>query len=157
MANGSEKDGDSEPRGKAGRPSKLTPEIRAVAVRAFRSGFGVMVAASICGVDKRTFLRWRKADADFAAQLVAARGSGTQWVMAQLLAQIGRGSTKAAIWWLEATCPQFKAAAQQRTSTQEAEKIRTFVETIVGRRPKPPDQLPDELPETTTGPDDADA
>lgn len=44
-----------------GRPTKLTPEVQAVIIKALETGHYAEVAATLAGVDEKTYYNWLKA------------------------------------------------------------------------------------------------
>lgn len=123
---------------KPGPKTKLTPELKLVACRAFRRGFGVVTTAEVCGVTKQTFLNWRQADPAFSSDLERSRGAGKSWVMSKLIAQIKSGSVKAATWWLEHCCDEFKPQKQDDADDRVAEAYRDAAQMVIDSRPTPP-------------------
>ena len=59
--------------GKAGRPTKLTPERRDRLLIAIKHGATITMACHKTSINPRTFRYWRQQDEDFAAAVQAAQ------------------------------------------------------------------------------------
>lgn len=89
---------------KVGRPTKHTPEVEAVIIKAIVSGLRPAQAARVAGIDPSTLDRWRNADAAFAERLESA---ATEFESQNLenVTRAGRRSWKASAWSLERRFP----------------------------------------------------
>ena len=89
-----------------GRPSKLTPEARDVALRMAELGVGQGVIAQYLGVDLRTLQRWRHRDDDFSHELEQARGQAVASVWLKLLENVSRNNQRAIELYLRLRAPE---------------------------------------------------
>lgn len=119
----------TEPSSRAGRKTKLKPELQALFIKAIRAGSYRKDACAYVGISKATFVNWAKAGRDdpdsihgrFLAAVLEAEQK-TKMLMAASILGAARGNSKAglkpewkaAAWWLERKFPdQFGRAASE--------------------------------------------
>lgn len=92
---------------KMGRPTKLTPEVRAMLVNLIKSGQPIANACSVVGIDESTFYNWKvRAEAgehdflDFFKSLKRAEDECQAMHLANITAHSKR-SWQASAWLLE--------------------------------------------------------
>jgi len=79
----------------AGRKKKLLAHYSDV-----KNGCSITNAANHAGVNRRTYIEWRRKDAAFDKACEEAEDAVTDWVESQLCKQIQDGSTAATIFFL---------------------------------------------------------
>lgn len=105
-----------------GRPTKRTPELEEVILRAIAAGLRPGVAAEVGGVDRTTFERWRKADADFAQTIESAEATFEMHNL-QRITRASSRTWKAAAWILERRFPERWGAKLAIGGTGEPVKV----------------------------------
>lgn len=98
---------------KRGRPSKLTPDLRARLLAAIRGGNYRQTACQWVGIDYTTFARWMresKADPDgphgpLYQEVLEAETAAEIQAVANLV-KAGRDDPKLTQWWLERKFPE---------------------------------------------------
>ena len=94
----------------AGRPTKLTPEVRERIVQAIRGGNYRNVAARFAGISPETFARWMVNESDEACQELKAaveEAEASAHVRAlAIIQQHGQTDPRHLQWWLERKFPR---------------------------------------------------
>lgn len=103
---------------KAGRPTKMTPEVVTKLVAAFNMGYNDSEAAAYAGVSRKTFYDWKCEHPDFRYKINRAKLVPTTKAKEVVINAINSGNLHAAKWWLER-----KAADEFSTAPQEAPPI----------------------------------
>ena len=112
--------GGSQQAGKTGRPSKRTPEVEALIIKALGVGLSYEVAADFAGVHRDTLLAWRRSDETFSAAIKEATARGKVGVAGRLMSLIQNGNVAATIFWLKTRTEEFRELRQDRTADPEA-------------------------------------
>lgn len=112
--------GGSQQAKKTGRPSKRTPEVEALIVKALGVGLSYEVAADFAGIHRDTLLAWRRADEAFSASIKAATARGKVGVAGRLMSLIQNGNVAATIFWLKTRTEEFREIRQDRNADPEA-------------------------------------
>lgn len=105
---------------RAGRPSKRTPEVEALILKALGVGLSYEVAADFAGIHRDTLLSWRRADEGFSAAIKEATARGKVGVAGRLMSLIQSGNVAATIFWLKTRTEEFREIRQDRTADPEA-------------------------------------
>ncbi len=93
----------------AGRPTKLTPEVRDKIVTALRAGNFRVAACGFAGVSSRSMRDWmalgktekKGVHKDFRRAVIEAENSAEIGLVAKIMGAAQGGDVKAAMWWLE--------------------------------------------------------
>ena len=91
-------------KGKAGRPSKHTPEVVARIVQAIATGNTRRHSCAYGGISEDAFSAWLKTKPDFAAAIKKAEADAVVRNVA-IIEQAARITWQAAAWWLERRYP----------------------------------------------------
>lgn len=76
---------------RTGRPSKRTPDVEALILKALGVGLSYEVAADFAGIHRDTLLSWRRTDETFSAAVKEATARGKVGVAGRLMSlKIGR-------------------------------------------------------------------
>lgn len=105
---------------KPGRPSKRTPAVEALILKALGVGLSYEVAADFAGVHRDTLLAWRRSDESFSAAVKEATARGKVGVAGRLMSLIQSGNVAATIFWLKTRTEEFREIRQDRTADPEA-------------------------------------
>jgi DNA-binding XRE family transcriptional regulator len=89
------------PSKKIGRPVEMTEEKVKKAEQGIALGMSFEQAAHLIGVDRATFMNWRKNDKIFFDRINMARAMGVCRVAGHLMAQIEDGNAASTIFWLK--------------------------------------------------------
>ncbi len=111
-----------------GRPTKLTPELRAEILRAFKAVRKVSDAACVAGVHPQTVWRWMRDDEVFASEVKQARHQAKADALLKIRAD---EDWKASAWWLSHMFPK-EFAERSRVDvhvekTQMQNQLRDYV------------------------------
>lgn len=91
---------------KAGRPTKLQPEVVRKLVAAFHNDYELKDALTYAGVCKTTFYDWLKKDKDFAQKIEASKLYLSMKCKLIIADRINNGDVRVAQWWLEHRQPE---------------------------------------------------
>lgn len=97
-----------------GRPSKRTPEVEALIIKALGVGLSYEVAADFAGIHRDTLLAWRRDDETFSAAIKEATARGKVGVAGRLMSLIQSGNVAATIFWLKTRTEEFRELRQER-------------------------------------------
>ena len=97
-----------------GRPSKRTPEVEALIIKALGVGLSYEVAADFAGIHRDTLLAWRRSDETFSAAIKEATARGKVGVAGRLMSLIQSGNVAATIFWLKTRTEEFRELRQER-------------------------------------------
>lgn len=146
------------PRGKRGRPTKLTPELTDQICRVIEAGNYIETAARYCGVDKRSLFAWmqrgneqkakrrRGIHRDFLHAVEKALAAAEARSVARIV-KAGENQWQAEAWRLERKHP--KRWGRKNHLTAEVRSNASLTELINASFAKPGDE-DDELTENET-------
>lgn len=109
---------------KAGRPTKLTPEVVTKLVAAFNMGYNDSEAAAYAGVSRKTLYEWKCEHPEFRYKINRAKLEPTTKAKEVV---INSGNLNAAKWWLER-----KAAYEFSSTPQEVSPIPPELQDFIG-------------------------
>lgn len=104
---------------RTGRPSKRTPDVEALILKALGVGLSYEVAADFAGIHRDTLLSWRRTDESFSAAVKEATARGKVGVAGRLMSLIQSGNVAATIFWLKTRTEEFREIRQDRTADPE--------------------------------------
>jgi hypothetical protein len=111
----STKRADPAPKRGVGRPTKRTPEVVGILMRALRCGCSRRGAAAIAGIGETTVKEWQAADPEFRLACEKAEGVASARLAASLFKRARKGDTTALIWWQKCRDPDFREVKEQPT------------------------------------------
>lgn len=100
---------------------RLRKRQREALLASLRQGASISAACAAANLPRRTFYAWLQSSPDFEQQVEQAQAEAILTVEACLWQAIGAGDVKAAKWWLERRCPEYRPPA--RVQIQHAQKI----------------------------------
>jgi len=109
-----------KPSAKIGRPSKRTPEVEALIIKALGVGLSYETAADFAGIHRDTLLDWRRKDEAFSAAIKGATARGKVGVAGKLLELVRAGNVAACIFWLKTRTVEFREIRHDRPADAEA-------------------------------------
>ena len=105
-------------------------------IEALEKSLGVVTTAcKIVGIDRTTFYRYLKDDADFAKEVQDIENIAIDFVESQLFKQIKEGNTTATIFYLKTKAK--KRGYVERQEVTEGEKIEFKIEVVQGKNINP--------------------
>lgn len=110
----------TQPKNKGGRPSKRTPEVERLIIKALGVGLSYEVAADFAGIHRDTLLDWRRKDEGFSAAIKGATARGKVGVAGKLMELIRSGNVAATIFWLKTRTEEFREIRPDRHADAEA-------------------------------------
>jgi len=117
---------------KLGRPSKLTPELRAMLINACKLGMGRKQKdlATLAGVGEDTFSAWKKKHTEFFLELNQAKQQGRLAAVSKLWELIERGNYQAIRYYLEATSKEWRVGLNDDDGESSEDAARALYEAI---------------------------
>lgn len=106
---------------KVGRPTVMTPEVKADILGALRVCGSRKAAHNGAGVSKDAFYACLKKDPEFKEAVLMAEAESEKYAMGNIRAQM-EGDWRAAAWWLE------KRRSQDYGGNQEVRELRKDME-----------------------------
>lgn len=133
--------------GRAGRPSKYTPERVARLTQAIELGATYELACAYAGITTETLDRWRSVHPELKEQISEAEGRATVKWLAKIEQAASEGTWQAAAWKLERRYPRmYGKQAIELSGDADAP-----ISIALVKRDGPPPAVPAAL---TTGGDD---
>jgi transposase len=114
---------------KTGRPAKMTPESKAILLKALGLGISEEDSAKLVGVSRATVRREALADKDFAQDKKGAVVAGKMRLLRRITAA-SREAWTAAAWLLERRFPQ--EFGRRTPDTLTAEEVAEMAADLVG-------------------------
>lgn len=105
---------------KTGRPTKRTPDVEKLIIKALGVGLSYEVAADFAGIHRDTLLDWRRKDEAFSAAIKGATARGKVGVAGKLMELIRSGNVAATIFWLKTRTEEFREIRPDKQVDTEA-------------------------------------